>query len=111
MLRYQATAGSTTNTFIPLTDVLGSAIGLVNLSGSIATSWNYEPFGVPTLSGQGSKYQYLFAGMESDPTGLYDTYARYYHPRLQRFLSEDPLQFGGGDINLFAYAGNDSVNG
>ncbi len=36
MLRYQATAGSTTNTFVPLTDVLGSTIGLVNSSGSIA---------------------------------------------------------------------------
>ena len=86
MLAYQDTSGSTTNTVVPLTDVLGSTIGLVNSSGSIATSWKYEPFGVPTPSGQSSKYQDLFAGMEYDsPTSLYHTYARYYSPRLQRF--------------------------
>jgi RHS repeat-associated protein len=97
-------------TFVPLTDVLASTIGLVNSSGTIPTSWKYEPFGVPTVSGAASSYPYLFAGMEYDPTGLYHTYARYYHPRLRRFLSEDPLQFGGGDVNLFGYTGNDPVN-
>ena len=35
VLAYQETSGSTTNTFIPVTDVLGSTIGLVNSSGSI----------------------------------------------------------------------------
>jgi RHS repeat-associated protein len=66
--------------------------------------------GVPTSSGNSSSYPYLFAGMEYDPTGLYHTYARYYSPRLQRFTSEDPLQYGGGDINLFRYAADDPVN-
>lgn len=27
-----------------------------------------------------------------------------------RWTAKDPLNFGGGDSNLFAYAGNDSVN-
>jgi RHS repeat-associated protein len=48
-------------------------------------------------------------GIELDPTGLYHTAARTYHPTLQRFLSEDPSGYGGGDINLFAYAGTDPV--
>jgi hypothetical protein len=26
--------------------------------------------------------------------------ARYYHPGLQRFVSEDPIGFAGGDPNL-----------
>jgi RHS repeat-associated protein len=82
----------------------------VNSSGSIATKWSYEPYGVPTPSGSSSGYPYLFAGMEYDPTGLYHTYARYYSPRLQRFITEDPLQFDGDDINLFAYEGNSPVN-
>jgi RHS repeat-associated protein len=106
VLAYSPSSG----TFVPLTDVLGSTIGLVNSSGTIATKWAYEPFGVPTSSGQSSNYPYLFAGMEYDPTGLYHTLARYYSPRLQRFTQEDPLQFGGGDINLLAYVGNDPVN-
>jgi RHS repeat-associated protein len=32
--------------------------------------------------------------------------ARYYHPTLQRFISEDPIGFAGGDINLYAYVWN-----
>jgi uncharacterized protein RhaS with RHS repeats len=27
-----------------------------------------------------------------------------------RFISEDPISFGGGDINLFRYVGNNSTN-
>lgn len=32
--------------------------------------------------------------------------ARYYHPGLQRFISEDPIGFEGGDTNLYAYVAN-----
>jgi RHS repeat-associated protein len=32
--------------------------------------------------------------------------ARYYHPQLQRFISEDPIGFKGGDWNLYAYGRN-----
>jgi RHS repeat-associated protein len=42
--------------------------------------------------------------------GLYYNRARYYDPQLGRFLSEDPAGIGGG-LNLYAYAGNDPVNG
>jgi RHS repeat-associated protein len=46
----------------------------------------------------------------ADGTGLYYYRARYYHPQLQRFISEDPIGFAGGDANLHAYVGNDPVN-
>lgn len=32
--------------------------------------------------------------------------ARYFHPRLQRFISEDPIRFLGGDVNLYAFVFN-----
>jgi RHS repeat-associated protein len=35
--------------------------------------------------------------------------ARYYHPQLQRFISEDPLGFRAGDPNVYAYVGNSPV--
>jgi RHS repeat-associated protein len=35
--------------------------------------------------------------------------ARYYHPQLQRFISEDSIGFTGGDFNLYAYARNNPV--
>ncbi len=51
------------------------------------------------------------AGIEFDPTGLYHANARYYHPTLQRFISEDPARQGGSGANLFTYAGNSPVGG
>jgi uncharacterized protein RhaS with RHS repeats len=39
-----------------------------------------------------------------------DYRARFYNPQLQRFISEDPLEFFGGDFNLYAYVGNNPVN-
>ncbi len=32
--------------------------------------------------------------------------ARYYDPVVGRFISEDPLGFDGGDVNLYVYGGN-----
>ncbi len=34
------------------------------------------------------------------------SWARYYHPQLSRFLSEDPIGFEGGDTDLYAYVLN-----
>jgi len=35
--------------------------------------------------------------------------ARYYHPGLQRFISEDPIGFAGGDFNIYAYGRNNPM--
>jgi len=35
--------------------------------------------------------------------------ARYYNPTTGRFLSEDPMGFGGG-FNLYAYAANNPIS-
>src|SRR5437899_7120311 len=35
------------------------------------------------------------------------SWARYYHPGLGRFIAEDPVQFAGGDVNLYVYVWND----
>ena len=44
-------------------------------------------------------------------TQLYYAKARYYDPVAGRWLSEDPLGFGGGDANLYRYVGNSPTNG
>jgi RHS repeat-associated protein len=36
--------------------------------------------------------------------------ARSYDPAIGRFISEDPLQFGSGTVNFYAYVGNSSTN-
>jgi hypothetical protein len=35
--------------------------------------------------------------------------ARYYDPEVGRFISEDPIGFEGGDVNLCAYASNNPI--
>lgn len=42
--------------------------------------------------------------------GLYYNRARYYSPTLQRFISQDPIGFAGGDANLYRYVLNDPIN-
>jgi len=36
--------------------------------------------------------------------------ARYYDPEIGRFVSEDPLGFAAGDVNFYAYVGNNPIN-
>jgi RHS repeat-associated protein len=93
-----------------LADGLGSALGLVDPSGALATRYAYEPFGRTTATGAPSANPARFTGREDDGTGLYYYRARYYNSALQRFISQDPLGFGGGDTNLHAYVGNDPIN-
>jgi RHS repeat-associated protein len=45
----------------------------------------------------------------TEPNGFYYMRARYYDPQVGRFISEDPIGFDGGDVNLMAYAGNNPV--
>ncbi|MFF0151933.1 RHS repeat-associated core domain-containing protein [Micromonospora sp. NPDC005203] len=92
-----------------LTDALGSVVGLTNGSGSVATSYTYEPFGTTSASGAASDNTVQYAARESDGTGLYYNRARYYHPMLSRFISQDPIGHAGGG-NLYAYAANSPVN-
>ena len=54
--------------------------------------------------------EFGYAGYRYDPeTGLYHTGARYYDPRLGRFLQTDPAGHAAGP-NLYAYVGNDPLN-
>ena len=49
-------------------------------------------------------------GVMYEPNGLCYMRARYYDPHIQRFISEDPSGFNGGDPNLNAYCGNNPIN-
>ncbi len=89
-----------------LTDALGSTVALTDAAGTVQTQYTYAPFGATTVSGATSGQPAQFTGREQDGTGLYYYRARYYDPRVQRFLSEDPLDFLAGDANLYAYVFN-----
>ena len=56
-------------------------------------------------------FTYRFSSKEIEArTGDYDYGYRYYAPNLQRWLNQDPIGERGG-INLYAYVGNNPVNG
>lgn len=80
------------------------------LFGTLQTQYTYEPFGFASQTGVASTNSYTYTGREEDGTGLMYYRARYYHPRLQRFISEDPIGFAGGDANLYAYVGGNPIS-
>ncbi len=92
-----------------LADERGTVLALTNQAGTVTTSYLYEPFGKATQTGV-STNPFQYTGRDNDGTGLMYYRARYYSPMLHRFLSEDPLEFDGGDLNLYAYAFNNPVN-
>jgi len=47
---------------------------------------------------------------ENDGTGINYYRARYYDPSLHRFISEDPIGFAGGNVNLYGYTNNSPTN-
>lgn len=94
----------------PFTDVLGSTLALVDDSGTVQTEYTYDAFGNTSATGSASGNSAKFTGRDDDGTGLYYYRARYYSPKLQRFISQDPIGYAGGDLNLYAYVRNDPVN-
>jgi RHS repeat-associated protein len=89
-----------------LADALGSPLELADTSGTLQTHYTYGPFGEATVSGAATSNASAFTGREADETGMMFYRARYYDPLRQRFLSEDPIGFAGGDTNLHAYVSN-----
>ena len=93
-----------------LPDALGSTVALGDGTGTLQTQYTYEPFGVTTQTGLASTNSYKYTGREDDGSGLLYYRARYYQPRFQRFISEDPIGFVGGDVNFYAYVSNTPIS-
>jgi RHS repeat-associated protein len=92
-----------------LANDLGSTLALTNDTGVVTTTYTYGPFGATTINGA-STNPVQFTGRENDGHDLYYYRARYYSPSHGRFLAEDPLGFGGGDSNFYAYVLNNPIN-
>ena len=92
-----------------LADGLGSVTSLSDAKGNLVSTYQYDSFGNLTASTGSIFNPFRYTGREFDPeTGLYFYRARYYDPSIGRFISEDPIQFGGG-INFYRYVLNNPL--
>ncbi len=98
---------SSTKTYLHM-DRLGSVIAVSDSSGDVLNSFKYGPFGeMPSLTG--TPFGYTGQRYDSELQSYYYK-SRYYLPALGRFLQADPIGYESGDMNQYAYVGNDSQN-
>ncbi|MCU0241158.1 MAG: RHS repeat-associated core domain-containing protein [Vicinamibacteria bacterium] len=85
-------------------DGLGSIVKETNSAGAVTLTRRYDTWG--NLESGADQAGYAFTGREWDPEiNLYYYRARYYDPKVGRFISEDPAGAVDGP-NLYRYAHN-----
>ena len=90
-------------------DQLGSPYQIRSLAGQVLWRWESEGYGgtAPNedVDGDGTRLVFnpRFPGQYYDKeSGLHYNGHRYYHPRLGRYISSDPIGVAGG-VNTYAY--------
>ena len=73
-----------------MTDPLGSSLILMDEDGNIVKRYRFDPFGNLEAQWGTEPNHYLFTGKEKDENGLYYFGARYYNPRLGRWITPEP---------------------
>jgi RHS repeat-associated protein len=95
-----------------ITDHLGSIRLVIEVeTGIVAQRMDYGPFGEVLFDSNPGFQPFGFAGGIYDrDTELVRFGARDYDPEIGRWAAKDPIDFGGGDTNLFGYTLSDPVN-
>jgi RHS repeat-associated protein len=105
-------------TYYAIKDHLNSVIALVDDTGSVVESYDYDAYGnTKVFDGSGVELsesaignRYCFQGREVDwATGLIYFRARWYDPETGRWLSKDPIGIAGG-LNQYVFVDNSPVN-
>lgn len=96
-----------------LDDHLGSCTLELNEAGKIISFEQYYPYGGTAVSCEDAsevqRKRYRYSGKEKDAsTGLYYYGARYYCPRICRWLSTDPAGTVDG-LNLYGFVGGNPI--
>jgi RHS repeat-associated protein len=90
-------------------DQVNSVVAVSKPNGGTQQRASYKAFG-EDKAGTGTQVSRLkYTGREDDGSGLYQYRARYYDPRVGRFISEDPKKFEAG-VNFYAYVDNNPIN-
>ena len=91
-------------------DEQGSTVFLLDREKEIAGFYAYDGFGNLRKNAGFGKHgnRILYAGQQYDGwSEQYYLRARYYNPKLGRFMQEDPYR--GDGLNLYAYCANNPV--
>jgi RHS repeat-associated protein len=95
-------------------DGLQSTRGLTSGAQTVTGSADYDAWGNPVNTAGSLPTSFLHKGgqgyQRDADSGLLLLGRRYYDPAEGRFLSRDPIGYGGKDPNLYRYAGNNPVN-
>ena len=81
-----------------INDPLGNPLILMDEDGNIVKRYRFDPFGNLEAQWGTEPNHYLFTGKEKDESGLYYFSARYYNPRLGRFVTPDMYEGGAGSL-------------
>ncbi len=92
-------------------DITGSPVAATNAAKQVVWRESYRPYGERTqLEAASVSNEIWFTSRKEDArTELVYLGARWYDPRIGRFLATDPVRFDGGNVhtfNLYAYANN-----
>ena len=111
-----ANSGNALTTLYYLSDVRGSAIGLMDPEGAIAARYHYDEFGIALddekfdMNWSGPDNLFGYTGLGYDYTsGLNNARARYFDASLGRFISEDTVEGDNKNplsLNLYTYVQN-----
>ena len=111
-------SGATAKAYINLTDHLNGTTVVVDASKNIVETADYYPFGKIHFDNQANGYseKRKYIGQEYDAeTNLSYLNARYYNGTIGRFVTQDPVFWGGQNLsdpqslNAYSYANNNPI--
>ncbi|MEW4371843.1 RHS repeat-associated core domain-containing protein, partial [Paenibacillus kandeliae] len=97
-------------------DLRGSTTILTNEASQVTDRYTYGLYGELTSHEGSTNQPFRYNGrdgVQTDPNGLYYMRARYYDPKLKRFLNRDVIQgtiTDGQTFNRYAYVNGDPVS-
>ncbi len=101
------------NVYYVLKDRLGSAYATTDASGNVVGEMRYYAFGETRLSTGNMFTDRLYTGQRQiAELGIYHYNARFYSPKLGRFLSADSIMSGMANpqnLNRFSYVANNPL--